>query len=364
MKKNFFLLLFCLLAAVAPAQDKGLKDYYARFFPIGAAVGPGNLRGPDSLLLVSQFNSITAENVMKMGPIHPQEHRYNWGPADAIVQFAADHGMKMRGHTLCWHTQAPAWMFKDSATGQPVTKEVLLKRLKDHITEVVTRYKGKIYAWDVVNEVIDDDTTFYRHSPWYQICGEDYIIKAFEYAHAADPKALLFYNDYDTEDPKKREKIYTLLKKLLAAKVPIHGVGLQGHWNIYDDLAKELPVSIEKFASLGLKVQVTELDISIYKGESNRRQKRADEPDVFTPELEQKQLEQYRIVFDIFRKYKDKLTGITFWNVSDRRSWLDNFPVAGRKNYPLLFDHENKPKRAYYEVVNFNVNSREPKRGF
>ncbi len=259
----------------------------------------------------------------------------------------------MRGHTLCWHNQAPAWMFRDSAAGGRVSKEVLLKRLKDHITEVVTRYKGKIYAWDVVNEVIADDSSFYRNSIWYQVCGEDFIIKAFEYAHAADPKALLFYNDYDTEDPEKREKIYTMLKKMLAAKVPIHGVGLQGHWNIYDDLAKEVPASIEKFSSLGLKVQVTELDISVYRGESGRRPKRADESDTFTPEQEQKQLELYKIAFEVFRKYRKDLTGITFWNISDKRSWLDNFPVAGRKNYPLLFDRENKPKRAYYEVVKF-----------
>jgi endo-1,4-beta-xylanase len=350
---KFICFLLCLSTISAVAQEnKGLKDHYNKFFPVGAAVTPGSLRGPDSLLLVSHFNSLTAENVMKMGPLHPAEDRYNWAPADAIVQFAQDHGMKMRGHTLCWHNQAPGWMFRDSA-GNQVTKEVLLKRLKDHITEVVTRYKGKIYAWDVVNEVIADDTSFYRNSQWYQICGEDFIIKAFEYAHAADPKALLFYNDYDTEDPKKREKIYILLKKLLAAKVPVHGMGLQGHWNIYDDLRKELPLSIEKFSSLGLKVQVTELDISVYPSESGRRQKRADESDIFTPEQEQKQFDQYKVVFEVFRKYKGKLDGITFWNVSDRRSWLDNFPVAGRKNYPLLFDRENKPKRVYYEVVKF-----------
>lgn len=353
MKCIYLITLLCSVGSLAQ-DNKGLKDHYAKFFPVGAAVTPGNLRGPDSLLLVTQFNSLTAENAMKMGPIHPQEHRYNWAPADAIVQFAVDHGMKMRGHTLCWHTQAPGWLFRDSVTGQQVTKEVLLQRLKDHITEVVTRYKGKIYAWDVVNEVISDDTAFYRNSLWYQICGEDFIIKAFEYAHAADPKALLFYNDYNTENPKKREKIFILVKKLLAAKVPIHGVGLQGHWNIYDnDLDKELPASIDKFASLGLQVQVTELDISVYPSESGRRPKRADEADAFTPEQEQKQFDKYKTVFDVFRKYKAKLSGITFWNVSDRRSWLDNFPVAGRKNYPLLFDRENKPKRAYYEIVKF-----------
>src|SRR6185503_8891662 len=149
-----------------------------------------------------------------------QENQYNWAPADAIVNFAQAHGLKMRGHTLCWHNQAPGWMFRDTA-GKTVTKEVLLQRLKDHITSVVSRYKGKVYAWDVVNEAVDDnDSNFLRNSQWYRICGEDFIAKAFEYAHAADPDAVLFYNDYNTERPGKRERIYQLLKKLLDAKVP------------------------------------------------------------------------------------------------------------------------------------------------
>lgn len=354
------ILLAALCLAIIPsfhlaAQDaatgvQGLKEYYARYFPIGAAVTPWNLRGPDSLLITQQFNSLTAENAMKMGPIHPQENRYNWGPADSIVAFAEKHHMRLRGHTLCWHNQAPAWIFRDS-TGALVTKEVLLQRLKDHITAVLTRYKGKIYAWDVVNEVIADDTSFYRNSLWYQICGEDYIAKAFEFAHAADPDALLFYNDYNTEHPAKRKKIIAMLKKLLAAGVPVHGMGLQGHYNIYEDLTKELPASIEQYAALGLKLQVTELDVSVYPSENGRRQKRPDEPDVFTPDMEAKQVKQYRTIFEIFRRYKDKLSSITFWNVSDRRTWLDNFPVVGRKNYPLLFDRDNKPKKAFWAVL-------------
>lgn len=366
MKKTILnCLAFIVCLAAAAQESKGLKDYYNDYWPMGAAVTPRNLRGADSLLLVTHYNSITAENAMKMGPIHPAENRYNWGPADSIVEFAHKHGMKMRGHTLCWHSQAPAWIFRDSA-GKLVSKDVLLQRLKEHITEVATRYKGKIYAWDVVNEVIADDTAFYRNSLWYQICGEDFIAKAFEYAHAADPDALLFYNDYNTENPRKREKIYAMIKKLLAAKVPVHGVGLQGHYNIYDSsLAKEIPASIEKFASLGLKVQVTELDISVYPSENGRRQKRPDEQDAFTPAMEQKQIDQYKTVFSALRKYKGQLTGVTFWNVSDRRSWLDNFPVFGRKNYPLLFDKENRPKRAYYEVINLRgEGEKERKRGF
>jgi endo-1,4-beta-xylanase len=339
--------------AAGQPDGKGLKDYYKNFFPVGVAVSPRALSGPEAELILQQFNSITPENAMKMGPIHPEENQYNWKDADAMVSFAQANNLKVRGHNLCWHEQTPRWMFTD-AKGDTVTKEVLLKRLQDHITEVVTRYKGKIYAWDVVNEAIADESTrLLRDSPWYRICGEDFIVKAFEYAHQADPDALLFYNDYNTERPEKRERIYRLLKKLVDAKVPIHGVGLQGHWSIYEPTEKELRDAITRYASLGLQVHFTEVDMSIYPWEKNRRERRPDEADAFTPELEQKQLEQYRKIFKVFRDNKKSVTSVTFWNISDRHSWLDSYPVRGRKNYPLLFDQNLKPKKAYWEVVKF-----------
>jgi len=335
------------------AEEKGLKDYYKKYFPIGVAVGPRSLSGDEATLILQQFNSLTPENAMKMGPIHPEENRYFWRDADSIVNFAQAHGLRVRGHNLCWHQQTPRWLFRDTA-GKLVSKEVLLQRLKDHITTVVNRYKGKIYAWDVVNEAIDDDSSqFLRNSMWYQICGEDFIAKAFEYAHAADPNAVLFYNDYNTERPEKRERVYRLLKKLVDAKVPINGVGLQAHWSIYEPSENDLRATIEKFSSLGLKVQITELDISIYPWEKNRRTKKEGESDAYLPELEQKQMDQYKMAFKVFRDYKNSITGVTFWNVSDRYTWLDNYPVGGRKNYPLLFDKDYKPKKAYWEVVKF-----------
>ncbi|WP_205510557.1 endo-1,4-beta-xylanase [Longitalea arenae] len=347
------LLLSHLPAAAQNTSTRGLKDYYINYFPIGVAVSPRSLTGADAELITRQFNSITPENAMKMGPIHPREDFYNWAAADSIVNFAQRNGMKVRGHTLCWHEQTPGWLFKDAA-GNTVSKDVLLQRLKNHITTVVNRYKGKIYAWDVVNEAVDDASSrVLRNSLWYQICGDEFIVKAFEYAHAADPNAQLFYNDYNTERPEKRERIYQLLKKLVDAKVPIHGVGLQGHWSIYEPSENELRAAIEKFSSLGLKVQVTELDISVYPWEKNRRAKRPDENDSFTAEREQQQLEQYKKVFRIFRDYKNVITGITFWGVSDRRTWLDEYPVNGRKNYPMLFDQERKPKKAFEAVVSF-----------
>ena len=329
-----------------PVFGQGLKDYYQSYFPIGVAVSPQVLTGEEGELIKKHFNSITAENVMKMGPIHPEENRYNWEAADQIVAFAQANNMKMRGHCLVWHNQTPGWIFKDKS-GNEVSKEVLLQRLKDHIYAVVGRYKGKIYAWDVVNEAISDqDNETYRQSPWYQICGEEFIIKAFEYAHQADPDAILFYNDYNTESPSKRSKILKLVQGLKKASLPIHGVGLQGHWSIYGTTDEAVAESIDQFASLGLQLQITELDVSVYRSK--------EEPQTeYTSEMEKKQTELYTSLFELFRNNKKIISGITFWNVTDKRSWLDNFPVKGRKNYPLLFDQQLKPKKAYWEIVKF-----------
>ena len=269
---------------------KGLKDYYNNYFTTGVAVSPGSIKNEEEVQLILQnFGSITPENAMKMGPIHPKENEYNWTDADAIVDFAVQHHLKIRGHNLCWHEQTPNWFFKDSA-GNLVTKAVLLQRLKEHITTVVNRYKGKIYAWDVVNEAIDDNpNNFLRNSLFYQVCGEDFIVKAFEYAHAADPDAILFYNDYNTERKEKTDRIYTLLKTLKEKGGPVNAVGLQGHWSIFEPTQNELEYTIQKFASLGLAIQVTEMDVSVYKWEKEPRIKSATDIDMLTPELEQQQ---------------------------------------------------------------------------
>ncbi|HTQ27023.1 MAG TPA: endo-1,4-beta-xylanase [Puia sp.] len=334
-------------------SSKGLKDYYKDYFPIGVSVSAGALKSDEAVLIAKQFNSLTPENAMKMGPIHPKEHEYNWKDADSIVAFAERHGMRVRGHNLCWHEQTPGWLFVNDA-GDTVSKEVLLQRLKDHISTVVKRYKGRIYAWDVVNEAISDNPhEFLRNSAWYRICGDDFIIKAFEYAHAADPDAILFYNDYNTERPEKTARVYRLLKQLLDAGVPVQGIGVQGHWSVYEPDRSALVDAIQKFASLGLQVQITELDVSVYKWEKNSRARMPGEQDQFTPELERAQAEKYKMIFDVFRKYRHNITGVTFWNISDRHTWLDHYPVSGRKNYPLLFDTHLQPKKAYWEVTRF-----------
>jgi endo-1,4-beta-xylanase len=334
--------------------EKGLKDYYKKYFPMGVSVTPNNLNGDEAKLIVQQFNSLTPENAMKMAPIHPEENRYSWDNADAIVAFAQSNGLRVRGHCLCWHNQTPPWLFKDSA-GKTVTKEVLLQRLRDHITTVVSHYKGKVYAWDVVNEAISDKAGEYlRPSMWFQVCGEEYIARAFEYAHAADPAAILFYNDYNEINSIKRKKIYRLVKSLKDAGVPIGGVGLQGHWAINEPSREQLDSTLKKFSDLGLKVQITELDISVYPKEHNARERKPEDADTtFSEQKENKQIEQYKMCFELFRKYRHVISGVTFWNVSDRHSWLDNFPVRGRKDYPLLFDETLKPKKAFWQVVRF-----------
>ncbi|MEO8884596.1 MAG: endo-1,4-beta-xylanase, partial [Mucilaginibacter sp.] len=209
--------------------DKGLKDYFKKDFLIGVAVGPRSL-SEDSALIVKEFNSFTPENDMKMGLIHPSENVYNWKNADAIVAFAERHHIKVRGHNLLWHAQEASWMFK-GPDGKPASKELLLQRLKDHIFTVVNHYKGKIYAWDVVNEAVDDSadsTSIYRKSNWYTTFGgPEFIDAAFRFAHEADPKAKLYYNDYSSESPNKHRKIYKLLKRLKDNGVPIDGVGFQ-----------------------------------------------------------------------------------------------------------------------------------------
>ncbi|ETZ24092.1 endo-1,4-beta-xylanase [Pedobacter sp. V48] len=338
----------------ASKNQMGLKDYYRDYFPIGVAVTAKQLSdSAQKNFILKHFNSLTAENAMKMGPIHPKENLFFWKDADAIVAFAQQHNLKVRGHTLCWYNQTPRWMFYDNL-GNQVSKEVLLQRLKDHIYAVVGRYRDRVYAWDVVNEAVSDEhDQLLRNSLWYQICGEDFIYKAFQYAHEADPKAILFYNDYNTENPDKRQRIYKLLKKMRDTGIPVHAIGLQAHWSFNDPSQERLESTIKLFASLGLKIQVTELDVSIYSNGHQQDKAVITPVSILTAEREQQQAEQYAMIFKVFRNHKKYISGVTFWNLSDRYSWLDNFPVRGRKNYPLLFDTQLEPKKAYWNVVNF-----------
>ena len=327
-------------------SNKGLKDYYtpADYFYIGVAIPPSFIDdNKKSALIKRHFNSITAENAMKWSNLQPTEDSFTFTTADKIVAFAETNGMKVRGHCLCWHNNAPSWIFKDGEA--TASKELVLKRLRNHITTVINHYKGRVYAWDVVNEAIDDGSSVYRNSQWYSICGEDYIIEAFRAARAADPDAKLFYNDYTAIDPVKRDKIYGLLMKLKEQNL-VDGMGLQGHWNINYPSNTLINDALNKYKSLGLEVQITEMDVSVYTSNS-------DPESSYTDDLAQKQSTAYTRFFNEFRNHNDAITGVTFWGLADDKTWLDNFPVAGRKNYPLLFDVNLDPKPAYFKIIDF-----------
>lgn len=351
MKTLFMLIVSaCLiLSSFASAEEKGLKDYFQNDFYLGVALGQNFQENEQVVTLVKQhFNILTPENAMKWQPIHPEPDRYDFKAADALVEFAQQNNLKVIGHCLTWHSQTPKWVF-ENADGTPVSREELLKRMQEHITTVMTRYKGKILGWDVVNEAIKDgdDEVVLRDSPYLKIIGDDYLEYSFRFAKAADPSAELYYNDYSMADPKKRAKALILLKGLLDKGAPIDGVGMQGHWNIYDPPLEEIEKSIIAYHNLGLKVMITELDLSLYKFEDRSNLYPESAPD----SMLQVQAEHYAAIFALFKKHSDKITRVTFWGPTDRYSWLNNFPARNRRNYPLLFDREGAPKPAYDAVI-------------
>ncbi|MFP4015726.1 MAG: endo-1,4-beta-xylanase [Halanaerobiaceae bacterium] len=321
-----------------------LYQKFSSDFPIGAAVSRWTLSSHKDIL-EKHFNSLTAENEMKFSSLQPSENNFNFNDADRLISFAKENNMKVRGHVLVWHNQTPGWVFEDGS-GNQVSSEVLLQRMEDHINKVVKRYDDDIYAWDVVNEAISDsEDEFYRDSPYYSILGEDYIRKAFELARSADPDAKLFYNDYNAVQPVKRDKIHQLLKDLIDDGVPIDGVGIQAHWDIYWPSISDIKEAIEMYSDLGLEVQITELDLSLFSWGDDTSY---EEPPA---ELLDIQAKRYKDLFALFQEYNDVITAVTLWGVADDSTWLDNYPVENRDNWPLLFDEDHQPKKAYWELM-------------
>nr|P45703.1 RecName: Full=Endo-1,4-beta-xylanase; Short=Xylanase; AltName: Full=1,4-beta-D-xylan xylanohydrolase [Geobacillus stearothermophilus]BAA05668.1 endo-1,4-beta-xylanase [Geobacillus stearothermophilus] len=322
-----------------------LREVFANDFRIGAAVNPVTLEAQQSLL-IRHVNSLTAENHMKFEHLQPEEGRFTFDIAiKSSTSPFSSHGV--RGHTLVWHNQTPSWVFQDSQ-GHFVGRDVLLERMKSHISTVVQRYKGKVYCWDVINEAVaDEGSEWLRSSTWRQIIGDDFIQQAFLYAHEADPEALLFYNDYNECFPEKREKIYTLVKSLRDKGIPIHGIGMQAHWSLNRPTLDEIRAAIERYASLGVILHITELDISMFEFDDHRKDLAAP-----TNEMVERQAERYEQIFSLFKEYRDVIQNVTFWGIADDHTWLDHFPVQGRKNWPLLFDEQHNPKPAFWRVVN------------
>lgn len=341
--------------ATSAHKIPALKEAYTNYFHIGTAVSMNHLRGQEATLVSKHFNSITAENDMKPINLLRKDGTYNYDRADRIVQFARNNGMKVRGHTLIWHKQTPDWFFLNE-NGLPLDSTALYSRLDTYITDVMQHFGDDIYAWDVVNEALSDNAgeLFRTDSPWYKACQEAYIAHAFRTAHRVNPKMKLFYNDYNLTQPAKRQKAYTMLKALLEAGVPITGVGMQGHWSMQDITPQAIQESIDLFSSLGLEIQITELDLttySTYHGEGAKNQ--VKETRAWTPQLETEQAEVFKAIFEVFRANKNKITSVTLWGLADNYTWLDNFPVPNRKDYPLLFNQELEPKKAFWEMLDF-----------
>jgi endo-1,4-beta-xylanase len=380
MKRLFYLIIISAFYAQSlwsgANQHIPLKDLYADKFLVGNILS-GGIEG-DSLfrqdreelaLLIGEYNCLTAENSMKMQYVQPEEGVFNFKSSDALMHIADKAGMEVVGHALVWHHQVPHWIFKDKK-GDPVSREVLIQRMKDHIFKVVTRYKGKIKFWDVVNEAVDlkyengQQVAFYRESPWYKIIGEDYIELAYRFAHEADPDALLLYNDYSMTDLVKTQFVADMVKDLKGKGIPIHGVGMQGHWHLEWPTDSDLRKALDILSAVDVKISVSELDLRVLPHPKDTEMgadirlniKRMNELDPYTdgipPSVLNLQAEKYASIFKIFLEYSDVIERVSFWGVLDHYSWLRDWPVKGRTAYPALFDRDYRPKPAYFAIRN------------
>jgi endo-1,4-beta-xylanase len=340
------LLLFCCNNKKNVLIEEGipsLKDVFKDDFLIGTAIENNELEDPGYVqLLKKHFSSITAENAMKPEVIHPTEDSFDFTRADKIVEFAEKNNIILRGHTLIWHNQVPDWFFTEN--GNPVTKSKLKERIKNHIKTVMERYKGKIYAWDVVNEPIDaDQPDGLRKNQWYNILGEEYIELAFRYAKEADPNAKLFLNEYDTYLPNKKQRIIELIKKLRQKGIVVDGVGMQMHITLTRPVLYDFESSIKDFIDLGLEIHITEMDMSVYDDNTSSYGSISDD-------ILNEQGHRAGDIFDILKKYKKNITNVTFWGMSDAHTWLKYF-FTKRNDWPLLFDDNLKAKPFYWGIV-------------
>jgi len=350
------LFLIVYVCAFSTNKAKGLKDVFKGKFYIGTAMNEGQITGRDTAavrIIQRHFNTITAENCMKCGPLQPVEGMFNFKLSDQFVEFGMQNQMFIVGHNLVWHSQAPKWFFVDEK-GNDVSREVLISRMKNHIQTVVGRYKGKVKGWDVVNEAILDDGTW-RQSKLYTIIGPDFLKLAFQFAHEADPDAELYYNDYSMALPGRREGVVKMVKELQKDGIRIDGIGMQGHCSMEFPKTDEFEKSILAFGSLGVKVMITELDISALPSPKNKQGADVDSRVAYNSELnpftnglpaevEKAHAARYAEFFDLFLKHSDKISRVTLWGVQDGQSWKNNFPVPGRTDYPLLFDRKYQPK--------------------
>ncbi len=308
------------------------------------------------------FNTVVAENCMKPEVVHPQEGVYDFTLADQFVEKSLAAGMRIHGHVLVWHSQTPYWFHHD-ANGKLVSKEVLKKRMKEHIFTVMAHFKGRVSSWDVVNEAFEDDGSL-RNSLWYQILGEDFIPLAFQYAHEADPTAELYYNDYNMNKASKVESVCKFFKPLVDKGLPVTAIGMQGHMILEDGLKtiSDYQHSIDCITGIGLKTFYSELDLSVlpnpygFSGANvSDRLKYTPEKDPYKEKISaEKQAEADNYWIEFFKmliKNKESILRVNFWCVNDGNSWKNDFPIKGRTDYATLVDRNNQVKPVVQKII-------------
>jgi len=365
-----FILIFVLLVIFntllnGSQKPQTLKDIFESKFKVGVALNKSQIKGRDlkeAELIYTQFSSVTAENIMKWEEIHPRENKYNFKISDELVKLAERNNQDIIGHTLVWHNQIPEWVTRKK-NGSLVDKEMLYENIREHISSVAGRYAGKVRGWDVVNEALLDDGS-YRENDFFKISKDEYVIKSFEIANEVDPDAELYYNDYSMYKPEKCDAAIALADKISDRGIRVDGIGLQAHWGIDYPSISEIEASILKISSAGYKVHFTELDIDVlpnlweiegadlsdnFKSNDELNPYRDSLPDSISNLLSNR----YTEIFKLFNKHSDKIDRVTFWGLSDGHSWKNDWPAKGRTNYPLLFDRNNNPKGAFFELVNY-----------
>jgi endo-1,4-beta-xylanase len=359
----FLIILVISVSCSRNTKNPSLKDAYKDCFLIGTALNSYQISGIDTKGLVifkEQFNAVTSEDYMKWEKIHPLPGEYDFTMADKFVDLAEENNMYIIGHVLVWHSQTPQWVFQDES-GDTTDRETLLKRMHDHIKTVVGRYKGRVHAWDVVNEPIGDNGKI-RENIWYKIVGEDYVQKAFEYARETDPDTRLIYNDYSIASKHKRDAVIKLINDLKSKGVKVDEVGMQGHYTLDYPGLKDLEESIIAFHEAGCDVAITELDLDMLPwprldmgADVRQREEMREElnpyPDGLPEEMQKKHTERYVDFFKIFLKHKDKISRVTLWGIHDNQSWKNNWPIPGRTNYCLLYDRNYNPKPAVDALI-------------
>lgn len=362
MKIYISLLLLIFTSANAVAQC-GLKDIMGKYFQMGVAVNVEQAAGRDTAgvrLICENYDNVVAENCMKAEVIQPYEGHFFWDDADRFVSFAEEHGMTVLGHCLVWHSQAPDWLFVDSLGNLP-SREVMIQRMRDHIYAVVGRYKGRIEAWDVINEAFEDDGSM-RNTGYLKAIGPEYFELAFKFAHEADPDARLYYNDYSMANPAKRDAVCRMVRRLKAAGCRIDGVGMQSHHGMDWPDFKEYERTIDSLAACGVSVMISELDLNMlpkpknFEGagvEQRFEYEAAQNPYVNgLPRKMQKQIDRrWMEIFRIISSHRSQISRVAMWGVSDGDSWMNDWPVPGRTAYPLLFDRQHKAKPVVKKIL-------------